>query len=81
MHSTWSLSSWPSRSSTSWDYLVVLKVLAGRPKDEEDVAMLVRIHGAAIDHERIESVLRALQDALGRSDLLPAFTRARCGRR
>ena len=56
--------------------LVVLKVLAGRPKDEEDVAMLVRIHGADIDHERIESVLRALQDALGQSDLLPAFARA-----
>lgn len=56
--------------------LVVLKVLAARPKDEEDVTMLVRIHGDALDHARIGHVLQMLQDALGQSDLLPAFARA-----
>jgi hypothetical protein len=56
--------------------LVILKVLAGRPKDEEDVTMLVRIHGHSLDYARIQHVLRSLQDALGQSDLLPAFARA-----
>jgi predicted nucleotidyltransferase len=56
--------------------LVILKVLAARPKDEEDVTMLVRIHGDSLDYGRIRTVLGALQDALGQNDLLPAFARA-----
>jgi predicted nucleotidyltransferase len=56
--------------------LVILKVLAARPKDEEDVTMLVRIHADSLDDARIRNVLGALQDALGQSDLLPAFARA-----
>lgn len=56
--------------------LVILKLLAARPKDEEDVTMLVRIHGDSLDQRRIRQVLQALQDALGQSDLLAAFARA-----
>jgi len=57
--------------------LVVLKVLAGRPKDEEDVAALVRIQAARLDHRHIEAILRQLEDALGQSDLQAAWARAR----
>jgi len=57
--------------------LVVLKVLAGRPKDEEDVAALVRIQAARLDHRHIEAILRQIEDALGQSDLLAAWARAR----
>jgi hypothetical protein len=50
--------------------------MPARPKDEEDVTMIVRIHGGSLDYARIRNVLEALQDALGQSDLLPAFARA-----
>ncbi|MGE0361431.1 MAG: hypothetical protein AB7H93_19980 [Vicinamibacterales bacterium] len=52
-------------------------MLAGRPKDEEDVAALVRIQAARLDHRHIEAILRQLEDALGQSDLLSAWARAR----
>jgi hypothetical protein len=57
--------------------LVILKVLAGRPKDLDDVLELLRIHGDSIDAIRVRTVLKALEDALGQSDLLEAFERAR----
>lgn len=53
--------------------LVVAKVLAGRPKDIEDARALWRAHRNDLDADRIESVLRLLEEALGQSDLLPAF--------
>ena len=57
--------------------LVVLKVLAARPKDLEDLATLLRVHGDGLDVERIRTVLGMLEDALGQSDLLEVFERAR----
>ncbi len=57
--------------------LVILKVLAGRPKDLDDVVELLRIHGDGIDAVRVRTVLRALEDALGQSDLLRTFEQAR----
>jgi hypothetical protein len=56
--------------------LVVMKVLAGRPRDQEDVAALLRIQLARIDVERARATLRLLESALAQSDLLPAFEQA-----
>ncbi|MDP2321999.1 MAG: nucleotidyltransferase [Acidobacteriota bacterium] len=53
--------------------LVVLKVLASRPKDLEDVVMLMRVQGDAVDIARVRAVLSMLEAALGQSDLLVAF--------
>ena len=55
--------------------LVVLKVLAGRAKDLEDVATVLRIQADRIDEERVRRVLTMLEEALGQSDLLPTFER------
>ena len=53
--------------------LLVAKVLAGRPKDLEDASALWRIHGERVDVGRIEGLLQLIEEALGQSDLLPAF--------
>jgi hypothetical protein len=53
--------------------LLALKILAGRPKDIDDVGALLHIQRASIDYARVRHVLTQLQDALGQSDLLPAF--------
>ena len=53
--------------------LIIAKVLAGRPKDIEDARGVWAIHGATLDAGRIETVLRQLEEALGQSDLSPAF--------
>lgn len=56
--------------------LVILKVLAARPKDAEDVASLLAIQREDIDESRIRHVLAMLEEALGQSDLLVAFEAA-----
>jgi hypothetical protein len=53
--------------------LIIAKVLAGRPKDLEDVAALWRVHRARADATRIRGVLGLLEDALSQSDLVSAF--------
>lgn len=53
--------------------LIIAKVLAGRPKDIEDARGLWRARGNEIDAGRIESLLQLLEEALGQSDLLPAW--------
>jgi hypothetical protein len=53
--------------------LIVAKVLAGRPKDIEDVRSLWRVHRDRVDESRIRATLRLLEDALSQSDLLPVF--------
>ena len=57
--------------------LIVLKVLAGRPKDLDDVVTLLGLHGQGVDAERVLSVLGMLEQALGQSDLLVSFDRCR----
>jgi hypothetical protein len=57
--------------------LIIAKVLAGRPKDIEDARGLWRLHGSQLDEVRIRRVLRSLEEALGQSDLLPAFESVR----
>ena len=53
--------------------LIVGKVLAGRPKDAEDARNLWRLHGSDARRRRIRRLLRLLELALDRSDLLSAF--------
>lgn len=53
------------------EHLVTLKILAGRPKDLEDVRGLLRI--AELDHVRIERELTELESLLDQRDLLPIF--------
>lgn len=57
--------------------LVIMKVLASRPKDIDDVIMLLRVQGSRIDVIRVNTVLQMLEEALGQSDLLSAFDQAR----
>jgi len=53
--------------------LVVTKVLAGRPKDIEDVRGVLRERAGSLDLMRIRETLRLLEEALAQSDLLPVF--------
>lgn len=53
--------------------LIIGKILAGRPKDIEDVRNLWHLHGATADRDRITQVLTMLEEALAQSDLVPAF--------
>ena len=53
--------------------LVVTKVLAGRPKDVEDVRGILAERAAEMDLSHIREMLRLLEDALGQSDLVPLF--------
>jgi Nucleotidyl transferase AbiEii toxin, Type IV TA system len=55
--------------------LVVTKILAGRPKDIEDVRGILIERASALDLPEIRRTLRLLEEALGQSDLLPAFER------
>jgi len=55
--------------------LVVLKMLASRAKDLEDVATLLNVQGDRLDDSRVREILTRLEAALGQSDLLPAFER------
>lgn len=57
------------------EHLIALKVLAGRPKDLEDVRGLIRI--AELDHGRVEETLALLEEALDQSDLRPVYDRLR----
>ncbi len=55
--------------------LVVTKVLAGRPKDLEDVRGVLREQGRALDLDRSRRFLRRLEQALERSDLVSVLDR------
>lgn len=55
--------------------LVVTKILAGRPKDLEDVRGILREQGERLDLERSRRFLRLLEQALDRSDLVPELER------
>lgn len=53
--------------------LIVTKVLAGRPKDLDDVHGILAAQGASLDTNAVRATLTMLEDALGVSDLLPVF--------
>jgi hypothetical protein len=55
--------------------LIVTKILAGRPKDIEDIRGVIQERKTSLDVARIRAVLRLLEQALTQSDLLPFFER------
>jgi predicted sugar kinase len=55
--------------------IVAMKILAGRPKDIDDVVAILAASDA-IQVELIRDTLRLLEGALVQSDLLPAFEQA-----
>lgn len=55
--------------------LVATKILAGRPKDLEDVRSVLRERLSTLDLDTVRSTLGLIEDALGQSDLRPAFER------
>lgn len=55
--------------------LIVTKVLAGRPRDIEDIRGILRERHEELDLSHIRRLLRLLQEALGQSDLKPVFER------
>ena len=50
--------------------LIVMKVLAARPKDIDDVIAIVATQGDALDERRVRETLVALEESLGQSDLV-----------
>jgi hypothetical protein len=56
--------------------IVVMKLLASRDKDREDVVAILGAQGAKLDLSLVRSTLQVLQEALGQSDLLPALEQA-----
>lgn len=56
--------------------LLTMKMLAGRPKDLDDVVAIARAHGSGLDLARIRETLRMLEQALNRRDLVQEFERA-----
>jgi len=57
----------------SIENLIVTKLIAGRPKDLEDVRELVGRAGAKLDRAKVESVLVVVEDALATDELIPRF--------
>jgi len=60
--------------------LVIVKVLAGRPKDIDDAGGVWRLHGRDLDVERIRRILQLLEEALSQSDLVSTFESIARGR-
>lgn len=54
--------------------VVVMKILAGRAKDLEDVVAILRARAESFDIARTRGLLEMLEQALGQSDLLPALS-------
>jgi len=53
--------------------IVTMKILAGRPKDLDDVVAILAAGESTIRIELIRDTLRLLEQALAQSDLVPAF--------
>jgi hypothetical protein len=59
--------------------LIVMKILAGRDKDLNDVAAILDARGAELDVNEVRSMLAMVEEALGQSDLVPTWLRLRAG--
>ncbi|HVT04915.1 MAG TPA: nucleotidyltransferase [Thermoanaerobaculia bacterium] len=57
--------------------LIIAKILAGRPKDIEDVRGVIAERASELDFERILLLLGMLEDALSRNDLVSELQRLR----
>lgn len=55
------------------DELIVTKILAGRPKDLDDVQGILSAQESTLDLDRIRELIRALEAAIDQADLLPCF--------
>jgi hypothetical protein len=53
--------------------LIVMKILAGRDKDKEDVRAVLRAGQGSLDLDATRATLEMLEEALGQSDLTPLF--------
>jgi hypothetical protein len=53
--------------------LIVTKILAGRPKDLEDVQGILRAQQQTLDLDRVRTLIEALERAIDQADLLPTF--------
>jgi hypothetical protein len=53
--------------------LIVMKILAGRDKDLDDVAAIVAARGAGLNAKEVSSTLAMVEGALGQSDLVPTW--------
>lgn len=53
--------------------LIVTKILAGRPKDLDDIRGILAERGGTLRVVQIRDTLTLLEDALGQSDLRPLF--------
>ncbi len=53
--------------------VIIMKVLAGRPKDIEDLRAIIFERHATLDAAYIRSMLDMLEKALSQADLLPRF--------
>jgi hypothetical protein len=58
------------------DDLIVTKILAGRPKDLDDVDGILRAQSPSLDLDRSHRFLRMLEEALSRDDLVPRLDEA-----
>lgn len=58
-------------------HLVLMKVLASRPKDLEDAATLLAARGSEIDPTELDELANALASALAEDDILAHLTEAR----
>ncbi|MBI2835238.1 MAG: nucleotidyl transferase AbiEii/AbiGii toxin family protein [Acidobacteria bacterium] len=56
--------------------IVIMKMLAGRPKDLDDIVSIVAGYGDAFDSGYVEAMLEMLEQALSQSDLIPTFRQA-----
>jgi hypothetical protein len=56
--------------------LLVMKVLAARPKDLDDVTAIAAAYGERLDVTYVRDTLRLIEEALGQGDLLPALEQA-----
>jgi len=62
-----------SVSVVSAEDLIAMKILAGRPKDIEDVRAILGAHPSGLDHELVRTTLEILEQALDRRDLISVF--------
>jgi len=53
--------------------LIVMKILAARPKDLEDAASVLRAQGNKLDLQRIRTLLHVLDEAIDGADLAGTF--------
>jgi len=56
--------------------IVVMKILAGRPKDHEDIVAMAAAQGDALDDRSVRRTLVALEEALAQNDLQPTLDAA-----